>query len=443
ALDLGNAGFRVLLVDRAPAIGGKMAQLDKTFPTNDCSMCIESPKFIECDRHPNIDIFTYTEVESVEGRAGDFTVTLMEKPRYIDADRCTGCTTCTEYCPVEVPDPFNQGLGPNKAVHIYFSQAVPLVPYIDERCLYLKEKKCSICENVCKNAAIDLHQRPRRITARVGAVVLSAGYDVYDPSLRMDYGYGLWPNVVLSLDFERLLCSTGPHQGEILRPSDKRHPHKIAWLHCVGSRQVLEGAASYCSAVCCAYIQKQVILAKDHDAGLEAVVFHNDIRAYGKDFERFYQRAASLPNVRFVRSYVSAPREVPDTHNVVIRYRDREGVREEEFDLVVLGVGLRPPAGARRLADIFGIELNEHGFCKTRPDNPIETTREGIFVSGAFQGPVDIPESVVTGSGAGALVGKLLRYRRGLLARERVYPTERDVTKEEPRVGVFVCHCGA
>jgi heterodisulfide reductase subunit A2 len=444
ALDLATSGFKVFLVERAPTIGGKMAQLDKTFPTNDCSMCIESPKFIECDRHPNIEILTYTEVDGVEGSAGDFTISLTKKARYISEDKCTGCTTCVEYCPVEIPDPFNQELSPNKAVHIYFSQAVPLVPYIDESCIYLTDQKCSICEGVCKTNAIDLHQQPEKLQIKVGAVVLSPGYEVFDPKVRGDYGYGVIKNVVTSLDFERLLCATGPHEGEILRPSDKKHPHKIAWIHCVGSRNVIEGANSYCSSVCCSYIQKQVILAKDHDADTEATIFHNDIRSYGKDFERFYQRTENLPGVNFVRSYVSIGREIPETGNVTIRYAtDAEGVKEDEFDLVVLGVGLAPPTKARRLAEQFGIELDAHGFCRTDPVNPIQTTRPGVFISGAFGGPIDIPESVMSASGTNALTGVLLRSRRGRLARERVYPPERDVSEEEVRVGVFACHCGA
>jgi heterodisulfide reductase subunit A len=444
ALDLATAGFRVFLVEKAPTIGGKMAQLDKTFPTNDCSMCIESPKFIECDRHPNIEILTYTEVESVSGQAGDFDVVLRHKPRYVKEDLCTGCTSCTEYCPVPIPDPFNQNLGSNKAIHIYFSQAVPLVPYIDDNCRFLQDEQCYICVGVCQNQAIDLHQQPRFERVKVGAIVLAPGFDVFNPALRGDYGYGSIANVVTSLDFERLLCSTGPHDGEILRPSDQKHPHKIAWIHCVGSRQVLEGGNSYCSAVCCSYIQKQVILAKDHAADTEAVIFHNDIRSHGKDFERFYQRAANLPDVRFIRSYVEVGREIPESGNVTIRYATPDaGVQEEEFDLVVLGVGLNPPAGGRQLAECFGIELDARGFCKTSPTNPIETSRPGVFVSGAFRGPVDIPESVMTASGAAALSGGLLAYRRGELARERVYPEERDVSQEEVRTGVFVCHCGA
>jgi heterodisulfide reductase subunit A len=251
-------------------------------------------------------------------------------------------------------------------------------------------------------------------------------------------------NVVTSMDYERLLCATGPYEGEILRASDKKHPKKIAWIQCVGSRQVIPGGNSYCSAVCCTYTQKQVILTKDHYADAECTIFHNDIRSFGKDFERFYERAEKLPGVRFIRSYVSLGNENPETKNVSIRYSTTEdGVKEEEFDLVVLSVGLNPPADVKGLADKFGIELNFHGFCKTNPINSMETSRPGIFISGAFRGPMDIPESVFSASGAGSQCGELLDYRRDKLTKERVYPPERDVSKEEPRIGVFVCHCGA
>ena len=343
-----------------------------------------------------------------------------------------------------VPDPYNQDLSSNKAVHIYYSQAVPLITYIDENCLYLKEKKCRICEAVCKNNAIDFHQTEEKVEIKVGAIVLSPGYEVFDPKVKGDYGYGKFENVVTSLDFERLLCATGPYEGEILRASDKKHPHKIAWIQCVGSRRVTPGDNSYCSAVCCTYTQKQVILTKDHDAEAECTIFHNDIRSYGKDFEPYYQRTENLPGIRFIRSYVSVGREIPETKNITIKYSTLEdGVIEEEFDMVVLSVGLNPPADYEDLADKFGIELNSHGFCKAIPSNPMETTRPGIFVSGAFQGPIDIPESVFTASGAGSQCGELLDYRRGKLTKERIYPPERDVSEEEPRIGVFVCHCGA
>jgi len=369
---------------------------------------------------------------------------LTRKPRYIIEDKCTGCTTCVEYCPVEYPDQYNQEISDNKAVHIYFAQAIPLIAYIDESCLYLKEKKCRICEGTCKNNAIDLTQKPRKEEISVGAILLAPGLEPFDPKVMAEYHYREFQNVVTSMDYERLLCSTGPYQGEILRASDKKHPHKIAWIQCVGSRQVREGGNSYCSAVCCTYAQKQVILTKDHDAEAQCTIFHNDIRSYGKDFERYFERTGQLPGVRFIRSYTSIVREDPETKNVTVRYSTTDdGVKEEEFDMVVLSVGLNPPLEYETLASKFGIELNAHGFSKAIPDNPMETNRPGVFVSGAFQGPLDIPESVFSASGAGSQCGELLDYRRGNLARERIYPPERDVSAEEPRIGVFVCHCGA
>jgi heterodisulfide reductase subunit A len=359
--------------------------------------------------------------------------------------RCTGCTTCVEYCPVQYPDPFNQEISENKAVHIYFSQAIPLITYIDESCLYLKEKKCRICEAVCQNDAIDLNQTAEKVEIHVGAIILSPGTEPFDPKVGDGYGYRTMQNVVTSMDYERLMCATGPYEGEILRASDKKHPRKIAWIQCVGSRQSNpERGNSYCSAVCCTYTQKQVIVTKEHDPEAECTVFHNDIRAFGKDFERYYDRAESLPGVRFIRSYTSVVKEDPETKNVAIRYSTPDdGVKEEKFDMVVLSVGLAPPVDAKGLAGTFGIELNGHDFCEVSPINPMRTTRPGIFLSGAFQGPTDIPESVFTASAAGSQCGELLDYRRGKLAKDRVYPPERDVSGEEPRIGVFVCHCGA
>jgi heterodisulfide reductase subunit A len=387
---------------------------------------------------------TLTEVDGVEGEAGNFKATLIKKPRYIIEDNCTGCTTCVEYCPVQYPDQFNQEISMNKAVHVYFSQAIPLVSYIDENCLFLKEQKCDICRGVCKNNAIDFNQTAEKVEVNVGAIILSYGIEPFDPKVKDEYCYGKMQNVVTSMDYERLLSSTGPYEGEVLRASDKKHPRKIAWIQCVGSRRVTEGDNSYCSGVCCTYTQKQVILTKDHEAEAECTIFHNDIRSFGKDFERYYQRAEQLLGVEFIRSYVSITREIPETKNVVVRYATTDdGVKEAEFDMVVLSVGLNPPADSEGLADKFGIELNSHGFCKANQSNPIETTRPGIFVSGAFQGPTDIPESVFTASGASAQCGEFLDYRRGNLAKERIYPPERDVSKEEPRIGVFVCHCGA
>jgi heterodisulfide reductase subunit A len=371
-------------------------------------------------------------------------VSLLRHPRYIKEDLCTGCTTCVEYCPVLYPDVFNQEISKNKAVHIYFSQAIPLVSYIDESCLYLKEKKCRICEGVCENKAIDFRQTPEKREVQVGAILLSLGLEPFDPRVRPEYRYGEYANVVTSMDYERLLSSTGAYGGEILRTSDLKHPQKIAWIQCVGSRSIVEGHNSYCSGVCCTYTQKQVILTKDHHPEAECTVFHNDIRSFGKDFERYFQRAENLPGVRFIRSYVSIGQENPETRNVSIRYSTPDdGVQEEEFDMVVLSVGLNPPREVAQLAEKFGVELNHHNFCRLDPVNPMVTNRPGVFVSGGFQGPVDIPESVFSASGAGSQCGQFLDYRRGKLTREREYPPERDVSQEEPRIGVFVCHCGA
>ncbi len=399
---------------------------------------------VEFGRHQNIESLTYSEVSALEGEAGDFRVTVTRQARYIDEDKCTGCGICMKYCPVEYPDPYNQELNDNKAIHIYFSQAIPLVTYIDESCLRLTEGKCDICVGVCQPKAIDFMQTAEKVTLNVGAIILATGVEPFDPSAVAEYGYGTLSNVVTSMDYERLLSSTGPYRGAILRSSDRTHPMKVAWLQCVGSRRVTPGENSYCSGVCCAYTQKQVILTKEHAAEAQCTVFHNDIRAIGKDFERYYHRAEQLPGVRFIRSYTSVVREDPESKNVVVRYATPDdGVKEEEFDMVVLSVGLNPPADHQSLVETFGIALGEHGFPETVQGNPMATTRRGIFVSGGLQGPVDIPESVFSASGAGSQCGEILGYRRDKLTQEMSYPPERNVAQDEARVGVFVCHCGA
>jgi heterodisulfide reductase subunit A len=445
ALDLANSGFKVYLVDKAPAIGGKMAQLDKTFPTNDCSMCILSPKFIECARNPNITIITYAEVESVDGEEGNFKVTLLKKPRYVDEEKCLGCPTCIEYCPVKIPDAYNENLTLTKCIYIPFAQAVPAIPVIDPtHCPYILRKECQICRPVCKNKAIDFHQQEKKVEIEVGSIILAPGYEIFQPQIQSEYGYKRFSNVVTSLEFERILSASGPYRGEVKRPSDRKTPKRIAWIQCIGSRDTAVGN-TYCSSVCCMYATKQVILAKDHDSELEATIFHNDIRAFGKGFERYYERAKNTPGVRYIWSKVSILRELPGTKNVVIRFRrnstDTE-LSEEEFDLVVLSVGLTSSASIRELADKLSIELNQYGFCNSYPLSPIETSRAGIYVSGVFHAPKDIPDSVTMASGAASLSAQLLSERRGTLVTEKEYPPERDVTGESPRVGVFVCRCG-
>jgi len=443
ALDLANSGFKVYLVDKAPAIGGKMAQLDKTFPTNDCSMCILSPKFIECARNPNIKIITYAEVESVDGEAGNFKVTLLKKPRYVDEEKCLGCPTCIEYCPVKIPDAYNENLMSTKCIYIPFAQAVPAIPVIDPtQCLYFLKTECQICRPVCKNKAIDFHQQEQKLEIEAGSIIVSPGYEIFQPEIQSEYGYKRFANVVTSLEFERILSASGPFRGEPKRPSDRKAPKKIAWIQCIGSRDTAVGN-TYCSAVCCMYATKQVILAKDHNSELEATIFHNDIRAFGKGFERYYERAKNTPGVRYIWSKVSVLREIPGTKNVVIRYRNNpDELCDEEFDLVVLSVGLTSSPGIRELADKLSIDLNQYGFCDSYTLSPIETSRPGIYVSGVFQAPKDIPDSVTMASGAASLSARLLSEKRGTLVTEKEYPPERDVTGEPPRVGVFICRCG-
>ncbi len=443
ALDLANSGFKVYLVDEAPAIGGKMAQLDKTFPTNDCSMCILSPKFIECARDPNISIITNAQVDSVSGQAGNFKVTLLKKPRYVDEDKCNGCGTCVDYCSVKIPDAYNENLALTKCIFIPFPQAVPAVAVIDPtQCLFLLRRECKACVPACKTEAINLYQEEERLEINVGSIILALGYDIFDPQLQSEYGYKRFSNVVTSLEFERILSASGPYRGEVKRPSDRKPPKRIAWIQCVGSRDITTGN-TYCSAVCCMYAIKQVILSKEHDSELEATIFHNDIRAYGKGFERYYQRAKDSPGVRFIWSKVSIVGEVSETKNVVIRYRaSSTEMREGEFDLVVLSVGLTSSASRRELAERMSIELNSHGFCKSDDFSPIETSRAGVYACGVFHAPMDIPDSVTMASGAASLSSRILVDQRGALIEEREFPPERDVSGEPPRVGAFICHCG-
>ncbi|MFC1909971.1 FAD-dependent oxidoreductase [Chloroflexota bacterium] len=443
ALDLVNSSFKVYLVDKEPTIGGKMSQLDKTFPTNDCSMCILSPKFIECARNSNISIFTGSQVDKVDGEAGNFTVTLRQKPRYVDTTLCTNCGTCTEYCPIIIPDAYNKNLATQKCIHVPFPQAVPAAVTVEaDNCLFLRRKECQICVPTCKSKAIDFHQQEKKMDIQVGSIILAPGYETFEPQIQSQYGYKKLANVITSLEYERILGASGPFGGQLLRPSDRKTPAKVAWIQCVGSRDTTCNN-TYCSAVCCMYAIKQVILSKEHHNEMIATVFHNDIRAYGKGFERYYERAKDMPGIQFIWSKVSILRETPDTKNVVIRYRDDgTGTRDEEFDLVVLSVGLTATESTRQLASRLGIEINSHGFCENTPFAPIETSKPGIYSCGVFHAPMDIPDSVTMASGAASLASQLLSEERGTMIEEREYPEERNIMGEPPRIGVFVCHCG-
>ncbi|MBW1689199.1 MAG: CoB--CoM heterodisulfide reductase iron-sulfur subunit A family protein [Deltaproteobacteria bacterium] len=444
ALDLADSGFYVYLVERASSIGGRMSQLDKTFPTNDCSMCILSPKLVECGKHLNIEILTLSEIESVTGEAGNFHVRLVQQPRYIDVDKCIACGTCADKCPRKTADEYNTGLIQRKAAYILYPQAVPLKYLIDkDRCIYFEKGKCRACEKFCPADAVDFDQVQREITVDVGAIIMAPGFEPYDPAVHDTYQYRHFPNVLTSLEFERILSASGPYQGHLVRPSDGREPNKIAWLQCVGSRNTHIGDKGYCSGVCCTYAIKQCLVAKEHsDEPLDTAVFFIDIRTYGKDFEKFYMRAKDA-GVRFVKSRIDGILPGGEEGSLRIRYTDEAGrVAHEEFDMVVLSVGFDIPQSSIELARQLGVELNHYQFVNTESFEPVQTTRPGIFVCGAFQGPKDIPETVMQASGAGAAASSLLSVERFALTREKEYPDEIDVSGQEPRIGVFVCHCG-
>jgi heterodisulfide reductase subunit A len=448
SLDLAEAGYFVYLVESSPSIGGVMAQLDKTFPTNDCAMCILSPKLVEAGRHLNIQTLTDAEIVQVAGNPGDFRVTVRRRPRYVNLEKCTGCGDCTQACVFKkgVPSRFEEGLARRRAIYIPFPQAVPLKAVVDPKsCLFLSRGKCTQdCMKACKAGAIDFDQKEETVEKRVGSIILSPGFDEFDAGRLAAYGFARFPNVVSSIQLERILSASGPYQGKLQRPSDGAHPKKIAWIQCVGSRDMSEGGGNpYCSSVCCMYAVKEAVIAKEHSREVEPTIFYMDIRAHGKNFDEYYERAKKEYGVRFIRSQVSRVAERPQTKNLAITYVDADRrLQEEEFDLVVLSVGLTPSAGARELAQRLGLELNADGFCQTGEFTPLATSRPGIYVCGAFQGPKDIPETVAQSSAAAASVSALLASARGTLTRKKEYPPEMDVDGQEPRIGVFVCHCG-
>jgi len=445
ALDLADSGFYVYLVEKSSSIGGRMSQLDKTFPTNDCSMCIMSPKLVECGRNLNIEILTLSEVESITGEEGNFHVRVIQHPRYIDMDKCIACGTCAEKCPRRVPDEYNANLINRKAAYIQYPQAVPLKYLIDaENCIYFEKGKCRACEKFCPADAVDFDQKEREITIDVGSVILAPGFQPYNPYLNDTYQYNRFPNVVTSLEFERILSASGPYQGHLLRPSDKKEPQKIAWIQCVGSRNIHIGDRGYCSGVCCTYAIKESMVAKEHSAiPLDAAIFYIDIRTYGKDFELFYNRARDDMGVRFIKSRINTILPGDEEGNLRIRYTDEAGrIIDEEFDMIVLSVGLDIEKPTIDLAHRLDVDLNQYNFVSTGSFTPVKTSRPGIFVCGVLQGPKDIPETVTQASGAAAVASGILSNSRYTLSKEKEYPKEIDVTGQEPRIGVFVCHCG-
>jgi heterodisulfide reductase subunit A2 len=386
-----------------------------------------------------------SEVEQISGTAGDFDIRVIQHPRYIDLDKCIACGLCAEKCPKKVPSEYDAGLAKRKSAYVKYSQAVPLKYAIDEdSCIFLNKGKCKACEKFCPTGAVNFEDQKKEITLHVGAVIIAPGSSVYDPGAYDVYGYKASPNVVTSLEFERILSATGPFGGHLVRPSDHKEPKNIAWVQCVGSRDLHPGSQPYCSGVCCTYAVKQAMLAKEHSRnGLDAAVFYIDMRTFGKDFERYYNRAKEESGVRFVKSRVANVEGNEETGMQAIRYVDESGRRvEEEFDMVVLSVGLGASADTARQVEKWGIALNRYNFAETGSFSPVETSRPGIYVCGIFQGPKDIPTSVIDSSAAAGVAGSRLSDVRWTLTRTREIPKEVDVKGEPPRIGVFVCRCG-
>ena len=365
-----------------------------------------------------------------------------QAPRYIDEDKCTGCGTCTMYCPRPVVDWYNERLDVTRAPHIDYAQAIPSSYYIDPKaCLRVNYQTCNLCAQTCTAGAIDFTQKPKELELNVGAVVLAPGFGRLDPEVLERFGYGRFPDVVTSLEFERLTCASGPTEGHIVRPSDQKVPKKIAFLQCIGSRDETCDNG-YCSSVCCMYAIKEASVAKEHEPDLDIALFFMDVRTMGKGFDESRERAVEKYGLRIVRARVPKVDQVGD--KLLLTWVEEDGTsRSEVFDMVVLSVGLDAPEDGERLAEITGIELNRFGFCATEVASPLTASRPGVFVSGAFQGPKDVPESVTQASGAAALASELLAEARGRDAVTVTYPDEdRALSQEEPRIGVFVCHCG-
>lgn len=414
SLDLAESGIRVYLVEKTPTIGGRMAQLDKTFPTNDCSICILSPKMVDCFDHPNIEVFTLCEVISLDGRAGNFTVRIRKRPRYVDEEKCTGCGDCVAKCPAKgIPDEFDMHLRTRKAAHIYFSQGVPRIAAIDpEHCLYLTKERCGACAKVCQAKAIDFNQKEKMIELEVGAIIVATGFEPYDASLIEEYGYGRYKNVIISLEFERSICANGPTNGHLVRPSDGKEAKTIGFIQCVGSRDLRHNR--YCSSVCCMHSTKEAMLVREHYKDAKSFIFYMDMRAVGKNFQQYIARAEREYNVTYRKGRVAEISENNDA-DPVIHYEDVEtgNTNSQSVDLAVLATSFRPSKGIVELANVLGVEVDEYKFFKTNPYSPTATTREGIFACGYSQGPVDIPEAVIQASASAQKAAEILAKRRG------------------------------
>ena len=413
ALDIADAGFEVDLVEKEPTIGGKMAQIDKTFPTLDCAACILTPKMVDCAQNENIHIYSYSEVESVKGFVGNFNVTIKKKARYVDETKCTGCGVCTEKCPMKkTPNLFNLGLDNRSAIYIPFAQAIPKVATIDaDYCNMLKNGKCGVCSKVCAAGAIDYKQQDQYIEQQYGAIVVATGFNPIKLDNYDEFAYNESPDVVTSLELERLMNAAGPNGGTLLRPSDKTHPHTIVFVQCVGSRDTSGCGKEYCSKICCMYTAKHAMLIRDKYPDTEVYVFYIDVRTPGKNFDEFYRRAVEDYGVHYIKGMVGKVMPQPDGKLLV---RGADLLMNEQIlinaDMVVLAAAIEPDKSARPLATMLTASMDTNDFfTEAHPKlRPVESPTAGIFLSGVCQGPKDIPETVAQASAAAAKVIGLL-----------------------------------
>ncbi len=412
ALDIADAGFQVDIVEKQPTIGGKMTQIDKTFPTLDCAACILTPKMVDAAQNENIKIYSYSEVQSVKGFVGNFRVTIKKKARYVDETKCTGCGLCTEKCPQKkVPNEFNLGLDKRRAIYIPFAQAVPKVATIDaDYCMMLQKGKCGVCSKVCTAGAIDYQQKDQFIEEEYGAIVVATGFNPIKLDKYDEFAYSQSPDVVTSLEFERLMNAAGPTGGTLLRPSDGKHPQTIVFVQCVGSRCDDSKGKPYCSKICCMYTAKHAMLCREKYPDTDVYVFYIDVRTPGKNFDEFYRRAVEEYGVHYVKGMVG--KVIPQEGKLKVQASDLLGGRQLHLDadMVVLAAAIEPDETARPLATMLTASMDTNDFfTEAHPKlRPVESPTAGIFLSGACQGPKDIPETVAQASAAAAKVIGLL-----------------------------------
>ena len=412
ALDIADAGFEVDIVEKQPTIGGKMTQIDKTFPTLDCAACILTPKMVDAAQNEKIHIYSYSEGEAVKGFVGNFNVTIKKKARFVDETKCTGCGLCTEKCPQKkVPNLFNLGLDNRRAIYIPFAQAVPKVATIDaDYCTMLKSGKCGVCSKVCTAGAIDYQQKDEFVEQQYGAIVVATGFNPIKLDKYDEFAYSQSPDVVTSLEFERLMNAAGPTGGTLLRPSDGEHPHTIVFVQCVGSRCDDGKGKPYCSKICCMYTAKHAMLCREKYPDTDVYVFYIDVRTPGKNFDEFYRRAVEEYGVHYIKGMVG--KVVPQDGKLKVQASDLLGNRQLHIDadMVVLAAAIEPDETARPLATKLTASMDTNDFfTEAHPKlRPVESPTAGIFLSGACQGPKDIPETVAQASAAAAKVIGLL-----------------------------------